>query len=297
MRVTQNMLNQNMLTSLNRNLGKMETLQRQMTTGKKINKPSDDPVGLSSAMRYRSELEANEQYQRNLDDAQSWVEFNDTTVGQAVDVLHRARELAVQGANDSNPQEAKNAVASEVEELFDQLMDIANSQFNGKYVFNGQKTDQPPYPTDDAYQDTTFDDGKINFEVSRSLVLNVNVHAGQVFGEAEDEDNAFATLNALSTALRDGDKDGVDQALGHLDSRLDQVLESWSDIGARSNRLELIDNRLKDSDTNMQTLLSKTEDADMAAVITNLRTAENVYQASLATGARIISPTLMDFLR
>jgi flagellar hook-associated protein 3 FlgL len=297
MRVTQQMLNNNMLSSLRNNMSRLDKVQKQLNTGKMINKPSDDPVGLGYSMRYRSELAANEQYQRNLDSAVSWLDFGDTTVGQSVDVLQRARELAVQGANGSNPQEALNNIAAEVEELTEQLRGIANSKFNGKYVFNGQRTDQPPYPDANSYQTASFDQGSISFELSRGVTIDVNLHAGEIFGEAGEVDNAFEALNSLSTSLRNGDQAGTDQALGKLDNRLDKVLESWADLGARSNRVELIENRLIDGNTNIQSLLSKTEDADMAAVITNLKTEENVYQASLSAGARIIRPSLVDFLR
>jgi flagellar hook-associated protein 3 FlgL len=291
------MLNNNMLSSLRNNLSRMEKVQQQLSSGKMINKPSDDPVGLSYSMRYRSELSANEQYQRNLDSAVSWLDFGDATVGQSVDVLQRARELAVQGATGSNPQQAREAIAAEVDELAEQLREIANSKFNGKYVFNGQRTDKPPYPDPDSYTTASFDTGKISFEVSRGVNIGVNLHAGEIFGDVTDEDNAFAALDLLSKSLRSGDQEEIGKALGQLDSRLDQVLESWADLGARNNRVELIDNRLKEANTNVQSLLSKTEDADMAAVITNLKTEENVYQASLSAGARIIRPSLVDFLR
>jgi flagellar hook-associated protein 3 FlgL len=297
MRVTQQMLSNNMLNNLRSNLSRMEKVQEQLSTGKTINRPSDDPVGLSYSMRYRSDLAANEQYQRNLNSANSWLEFGDTTVGQSVDVLQRARELAVQGANGTNPEQAREAIAAEVDQLFEQLREVANSKFNGKHVFNGQRTNQPPYEEENSYLSASFDTGKISFEVSRGVTVGVNLHAGEIFGEAGAEDNAFAALELLSSSLQSGDQDGIGQALGQLDSRLDQVLESWADLGARKNRVELIDNRLKDANTNIQSLLSKTEDANMAVVITNLKTEENVYQASLSAGARIIRPSLVDFLR
>lgn len=297
MRVTQPMLNSQMLSSLSKNLDRMGKVQQQLSTGKMINKPSDDPVGLSYSMRYRSELTANEQYQRNLDSAISWIDFGDTTVGQSVDVLQNARVLAVQGATETNSQQAREAIALEIDELNEQLREVANSRFNGKHVFNGQRTDQPPYPNTDSYLSATFDDGSISFEVSRGVSVDVNLHAGQVFGEADAIDNAFSALELLSSSLKSGDQDGVQSALGQIDTRIDKVLESWADLGARSNRVELIENRLKDANLNIQSLISKTEDADMAAVITNLKMEENVYQASLSAGARIIRPSLIDFLR
>jgi flagellar hook-associated protein 3 FlgL len=291
------MLNKQMLSSLNKNLGRMEKVQQQLSTGKMINKPSDDPVGLSYSMRFRSELTANEQYQRNLDSAVSWLDMSDTTVGQSVNILQRARELAVQGANGTNPKEALEGIAAEIDELFEQFREVANTRFNGKFIFNGQRTDQAPYQNQDSFQTASFDTGKISFELSRGVTLGVSLHAGQVFGEAGEADNAFAALRLLSDSLKTEDQAGVQTALGKIDTRLDKTLESWADLGARKNRVDLIESRLQDANINIQSLISKTEDADMAAVITNLKTEENVYQASLSAGARIIRPSLIDFLR
>src|SRR5690349_15263638 len=149
-RVTQSMMNTQLLRNLNHNLRNMNKLQNQLATGRTINRPSDDPVGLSFAMRYRSELSANDQYQENVDSAVSWLEYTDDTMDQANSVLQRVRELAVEGANGSNPQAALDAIKSEVEELYGQLVYIGNSNFNGKHVFNGQLTDVEPYTKADA---------------------------------------------------------------------------------------------------------------------------------------------------
>lgn len=303
MRVTQQMLNNNMLSHLRNNLSRIDTIQNQLSTTRRINKPSDDPVGISNGMRYRSEIAANEQYQSNLDSALSWLEYMNTVVGQSVDVVHKARELAVQGANGTNSDQSLAAIASEIDQLMAEMQEIANSQFKGQYVFNGQRTDQPPYPNAPPYNQPPdnqdqFDKGKIEYELSRGVVIAVNFHAGEIYGGEDDPaTNIFNVLNSLSTALKAEDQDGIQAALGQMDTGLDRMLDGWAGLGAKMNRVQLIDNRLKDEHINTQALLSKTEDVDMAAAISNLKTAETVYQASLASGARIIQPSLLDFLR
>lgn len=318
MRVTQKMLGWQTLNSINNNLSRIQKIQEHINTGKKINRPSDDPVGLSYSLRYRSEIRATEQYQRNLDSAISWLDVTDTTLSQVNDVLQRARELAVKGANGTNPDQALEAIAAEMDELADELWEIANTRFNGKYIFNGQRTDQPPYPfphsyLGDEHAGDSFDKGQIKFEVSRGVTVQVNFHAGEIFGSVvpgdggdppkpaenvdADEDNAFYILQTLSQALRDADFEAVDDMLGRLDARIDKVLEKWSELGAKRNRVDLIEHRLQDNDLNIQALLSKTEDVDYAEAITNLKMEENVYMASLSVGARIIQPSLIDFLR
>lgn len=296
MRVTQNMLNSDMLRNLSGNLQRLRVNQDQLSTGKRINKPSDDPVGTGYALRYRSELNANDQYQRNVDSANSWLDYTDTMMGQAGDVLQRARELAVQGANGTNPQEALDSIAQEVGQLYNQLVTVGNSQFNGKHVFNGQITDRPPYTAANADNEST-DNGQIGYEIGTGVVVPVNLTGEQAFGTAGATDNAFKVLKDLQNALKNGDTTQVSQLIGNFDTRINSFLEQRADLGARSHRLELAENRLKDININLQSLQSRVEDVDMAAAITNLKTQENVYEASLSAGARIIRPSLIDFLK
>ncbi|WP_339060496.1 flagellar hook-associated protein FlgL [Tepidibacillus marianensis] len=300
MRVTQSMLNSQMLRNLNSNLTRLDQLQNQMSTGKKISKPSDDPVGLSFALRYRSELVSNEQYQKNVDSATSWLDYTDKLTGETNDVLQRAREIAVQGSNGTNSDASMEALGMEVAQLYEQLVAIGNSQFNGKYVFNGQKTDQPPYDVNTAKVLGTADPdtGKILFEIGMGITMPVNVSGKDLFGPNNAANpNAFQVLEELRSALMNHDQNGVNTTLGKFDNVIDNVMSKWAEVGARSNRIELMSNRLDNENINIQSLLSKTEDADMAEVMINLKMEENVYQASLSTGARIIRPSLMDFLR
>lgn len=294
-RITQSMINSQFLTNLNRNIKSLDNLQNQLSSGKRITKPSDDPVGISYSLRYRNELNANDQYQSNVDSATSWLDNTDSTLGQVDDVLQRTRELAVQAANGSNPQDGLDAIKAEVKQLSSQLATIGNSKFNGKYVFNGQKTDVPPYDESSPVADT--DTGTIRFEIGVGVKIGVNVTGNQVFGSAADGDNAFKVLQDFQNALAAGDTSQISTLIGSIDSRLNKVLNVRSDIGAKSNRIDLASNRLKDINTNLQNLQSKTEDADVAEVITNLKMSENVYQASLSTGAQIIRPSLVDYLK
>lgn len=295
-RVTQSMMNAQMLRNLNNNMRRMDNLQNQLATGRRINKPSDDPVGISYSMRYRSELSANDQYERNVDAANSWLDFTDSMLDQAGQVFQRVRELAVQGANGTNPEIALDAIKTEVEQLYQQMVKIGNSEFNGKYVFNGQLTDLEPYTEANAMNEAS-DDVDIRFEISPGVLLPVSVTGNRVFGDPADSDNTFRVFQELITALGSGDQTGINTALGKVDSRYDQMLQTRADIGARSNRLQLAEQRIKDIGINLQSLQSKTEDADIAEVITNLKMSENIHQSSLSAGARLIRPSLIDFLR
>ena len=300
-RVTQGMINTQLLRNLNHNYSTMHNLQNKLGTGRDINKPSDDPVGLSFAMRYRSELSANEQYQENVDSALSWLDHTDSMLNQANNVLHRIRVLTVQGANGSNPDLATDAIKDEIGELYDHLVNVGNSQFNGKYVFNGQITDVPPFTAENAMNEST-DDGEILFEIGVGVKIAVNVPGDRVFGGLNPDgtpqaDNIFKVTQEIMTALENNDSAEVSDLLGDLDSRMNKFLEIRAEVGAKLNRIELSSSRLEDIGINLQTMQSKTEDADIPALITNLKTSKNVYQASLSVGAKIISASLVDFLR
>jgi flagellar hook-associated protein 3 FlgL len=294
-RVTQTMLNTQLLRNLSNNMSRLDKLQSQMSTGRVINKPSDDPVGISFSLRYRSELAEHAQYQRNIDGALSWLEYTDTMLDQTVQVIHRARELAVQGANGTNPQEALNIIAKEIKQLYEQLVDIGNSRFNGKYVFNGEMTDLQPYTMDKAPIQGT-DSGKIEYEIGVGVRIAINVTGEDVFGKPGETSNLFLTLRDLVEKLESGNISGVSNVIERLDQRLDKILGVRADIGAKTNRVELAEERIKDININLESLQSKTEDADLAEVIMRLKMDENVYQASLAAGARLIRPSLVDFL-
>ncbi|NOU66755.1 flagellar hook-associated protein FlgL [Paenibacillus sp. LMG 31461] len=297
LRVTQGMLNTQLLRNLNGNLSRMDKLQDQLSTGRKINKPSDDPVGISFSMRYRSELETNDQYQRNVDATVSFLDYTDTMLDQTGSVMQRARELAVAAANGTNSEESLNAMKTEIDQLYNQLTNIGNSQFNGKFVFNGQITDKAPFPDPDNAANAVTDSGEIKFEIGAGVQIAMNKTAEEIFGKSGDVNNAFQILKDLSAALASGTTPDIQKSIELMDQRMSGVLGARADIGAKTNRVQLAEERLQDIGINLQSLQSKTEDADMSLVITNLKMEENVYQASLSAGSKVIVPTLVDFLR
>ncbi|NQX70115.1 flagellar hook-associated protein FlgL [Paenibacillus alba] len=295
-RVTQSMMHSQLLRNVNNNMGRMETNQNILATGKKINKPSDDPVGITYALRYRSELSINEQYQKNVDMASSQVEHTDTILGQVGDIVQRANELVTRGLNGTNPQSALDAIAKEIGQIYEQAVTLGNDQLNGKYIFNGQKTDIQPYTSAGAATETT-DSGKLISQFAAGVTIPLNVTGSEVFGQTTDSDNLFSVLKGLQTAFSAGDQATAKSLYDEFGTRITKILEVRSEVGARANRLDLINNRIKDLDLNLNSLDATTEDADMAETITKLKSDESVYQASLSVGAKIIQPSLLDYIR
>lgn len=296
LRVTPGMMNLQMMRNINSNLIRMDHNQNKLSTGMKLNKPSDDPVGITYSLRYRSDLSMNDQLQKNADSAVSWLEFSDTTVGQINDISQRAYELLVQAANGTNPEEALNAIDIEVKQIYEQLISLGNSKFNDKYIFNGQLTDQAPYDQLLAPTQGTDTHG-ILYKFSDGSGLTINITGQNIFGEPTDADNLFAILTRVQTALNADDKPALQAEIDNLKDRLIKINEARSEIGAKTNRIDLISNRLGDLKMNLTSMQTKVEDTDYAETIMLLKQNESVYQASLATSAKIMQMSLLDYLR
>ncbi len=299
LRVTSNMMSNQVLRNLNRNLNKMSEQQNQLSTGRKINKPSDDPVGVTYALRYRSELSANDQYSRNVDTALGWLDTTDSVMSQVEDVMNRIKELTVQASNGTNPQSALDSIDSEIQELKEQLVDLGNTQINGKYIFNGQTYDIKPYDLNGQVplSSTETDRGAVEYTVGQGVSFQINTSGNDFFGEKDGTDNIFSVLTRLSDAMQNSRFDDIRKELTNIDSRLNTMVSVHSETGARTNRVELMRNRLENENLSLTELQSKTEDADIAQLMIESNVSSNVYQASLSVGAKIITPTLVDFIR
>lgn len=296
LRVTPGMMNLQMMRNINTNLVRMDGNMNVLSTGMKLNKPSDDPVGITYSLRYRSELSFNDQYQKNADTALSWLDYTDTVIGQVNDISQRANELIVNAVNGTNPQEGLDAINIELKQIYEQLISLGNSKFNDKYIFNGQLTDQAPY--DEVLAPTQGTDlHGITYKFTEGATLNINVTGQDVFGEPSDPDNLFGILNRVQAALSIGDKTAAQTELDNFSSRLSKINETRSEIGAKTNRVDLIFNRLGDLEINLTAMQAKVEDADYAETIMKLKQDESVYQASLATSAKIMQISLLDYLR
>ncbi|MGM0843780.1 MAG: flagellar hook-associated protein FlgL [Bacillota bacterium] len=301
MRVTQSMLTSNSMRNLSSSYNRMGKMQDQLATGKKITNPSDDPVVAMKGMFYRSNLTGIEQYKRNLSELYLWMENSEAGIDQANQGLQRVRELTIQGKNGILSPEDRKAVAKEIEQIKQDLVSTADTQVAGRYIFHGTDVSRSPVAdkgtgSENAPQvAANLADGAIdnyNIEVSRGVSLKANVNPNNVFSQ-----DMFDTVHNIQKALESGDTSTLDEELGNLDGVMDNLSAERSELGARYNRLEMVDDRLMQQEITASRVLSDNEDADIERVITDLKTQESVHRAALGVGARIIQPTLMDFLR
>jgi len=283
-----------MLRNVSKSYEQMGKYQEQLSTGKKIQKPSDDPVVAMQGMNYRTELNEIEQYKRNMNEVHNWMDNSDASLDKATKGLQRLRELAVQGSNDTYEEGQRKNVASEVKEIKEHLADVANTKVNDKYIFNGTNTSEKPVELgeDGEVLSTSTNGNPVKIEVSKGVELPTNINPENVFKE-----DLFNDIDKFVDRLEgNGDAD-YDASIADLDVHINNVVNERADLGARMNRVELIEDRLSTQEMIATENLSDNEDAEMEKVITDLKTQESVHRAALGAGSRIIQPSLMDFLR
>ncbi|RSL29956.1 flagellar hook-associated protein 3 [Salibacterium salarium] len=371
MRVTQSMLADNSLNHLSKSFEKMGELQNQLSTGKKITRASQDPVIAMSGIRYRTEADEVQQFQRNAGEVNNWMNSTDSALDKSTEAMQRIKELTTQAANDSYEEGQRGNIAEEVSQLTDHITDVANTQMNGKYIFNGTDTTNAPvdeesidinpdnlsdmdeaalsehqvtkdgksyahvagedavFESSDGEQielqfsgtgeDDTLDSATLNgdeigrsdFTVSRNdavstnqddveveLMKGVNIKANST-PQNTFSNELFGDLKQLEQKLRDPETGG-DELSGYIetvDSHIDNIVNERAEVGARMNRVEMIESRMSEQEVTAEKIMSENEDADMEKVITELMSQENVHQAALSASSRIIQPSLMDFLR
>ncbi len=309
MRITNNMLINNMVNYIGNNLTRMSSYQSKLATGKKIQVPSDDPVVAARALKLRTDVAEIDQYKKNVKDAQSWLDITEDALGKIGDVLQRTRELTVQGANGTNTAEDTQKINAEVKQLRTQLIQLGNATYAGRYIFSGYKTDRKLLNDDGTFAiNVSTSVENIKYEIGIGDDININVAGGDLFNNGGDAvlpalpalpvaGTFISNMNQLVGALDVGDHSTIGSMLANIDNDINNVLRIRADVGARTNRLELSGNRLENDTINFTKLMSENEDVDVAETIIHLQNEENVYRASLAGGARIIQPSLVDFLR
>lgn len=292
MRVTQSMLSSNMLRNLSNSYAKMGKLQSQLETGKKVNRPSDDPVVAMKGINYRTAVDKVEQFQRNLGEVNSWLDTSDDTLDKVGSALKRANELAVQAANGTNTPDDLKKIKSELNQIREHVQDLANTKIGDKYIFSGTNTTTPlydrtnnVYPTLTPPQVSGFEKD-VEIEVFDGITLKVNTNAIDL----------FKNIDQMFKDIEDGKVEYGD-AIGTIDTQMNSLLTTRANIGARQNRAELMDNRLQSQNLIAKKQMSENEDIDYEKVITDMITQESIHNAALSVGARIIQPTLADFLR
>ena len=308
MRVTNKMLTSSLLTNVNNNLNQLQKYENQLSSKVKVDKISDDPVAAAKILKAKSELKSQEQYSTNMEYASGWLRSVDDALASVDDVLLRAREIAVRGSNGATSLESSKALGEEVNSIIGELVHIANTDYNGSYLFAGGESDIIPFTMEADVVKFNFNidpaslKKTLSQEIEISKGVNIDLSAGQMTFHKNSDGNpeinsAFITLGQLRKSLMDGEQIEAGNLIGKIDSLIDNVISERAVVGAKSNRIEQAKDRAESFNASINTLISILEDTDYAEASALYKTQQAVYEASLTVGANIIQPSLLDFLR
>lgn len=300
-RITQESLNRTTLSNINLNYKKMQEIQEKLSSGKQINRPSDDPSGTRKVLGLRAEELQVQQFLDNTETAKEQINYTSNTLESIQELFSKIKNLAIQAGNDTLGQSDRNIIANELDELLESVLQNANTDNNGRYIFSGTKTLTSAFTaTRDSNGNISSvsyngNNEEIKYQIGPDTFIQVNLPGGKLF----QDNKAFSTLVSLRDSLKASTFDPT--AFSNLRNTLDTATNALSTeitrFGAKANRLEMTTNSLGNSQTALKELISYTEDADVASLIMDLKHQENVLQSSLKTGAMVIQPTLLDFLR
>ncbi len=307
MRVTNETIQRSTLRNLQTNLSAMSTLQAEMSSGKRIQVPSDDPSGTGQSLSLRATASQLAQYQRNGQDGDSWLTTVDTALTTALGYLRNARDLVVQSGDAGLGQTSRNALADQIDGLKAGLLTQANARYQGRNVFAGTSDASQAFavatsgsPTAPTYTYTW--NGSATASVDRTIgpstSVRVDTDGSQAFGWTDasgKQSTVFALLDKISAGLRSGTS--VTGTLGDIDSSMQSMLTAAASNGSRQKVLENTMSDVSSQQITIKGQLSNVEDVDMAATIMNLQMQQVAYQSALAAGAKVLQPTLLDFLR
>lgn len=293
MRISTSQLYDKIRAAFQRNMFEYVKYQDQLSTGKKINKPSDDPIGSSKIIDYRVNIQHVEQYKKNIDETREFLSFSELALGSVVDNLTRAKELAIQAADDTITSDQRHYMAKEIEEIRRQILNIANSKFKDNYVFSGFKVDTPPF--DAANFNYLGDSGRSYVFLDKTMQMAQNIPGDEIFGSGLS--SVFNTLKDLQTGMETDDKSLINNALGMIDSDMSRILNVRADLGAKLNNLESMNSRQEETSLGLKELLSQVEDANIAETVTQLSKAQLALQALRQSSSPVIQQSLLDFLK
>lgn len=294
MRVTQKLSYERYISDLLLRQEKMYDINKQISSGRKVNLPSDDPVNAHKILTSKSLISQFGQYERNIGYALSHLGIAEQAVDRAKDAVVRLQELAVTAASGTANSETRTMIKAEVDNLLDELVSIGNTQFDNRYIFAGYRSDAPAFDNSGIYQG----DGNVqSIRIGSSASVEMGLNGGEVFGGSGGGTDIMATVAAFSAALAADDGDGVRAAIDGLEAGLNQLSRGISDIGGRLSRLNAADQDLSVYKLELQSTVSVLEDADMAGLITDLKAGEVALQASLASAGRVFSLSIFDYLR
>lgn len=292
MRVTQQMTYNSFINDIMRRQKSILDTSRQLATGRKVNAPSDDPISADGIFSTRSVISDVEQYEKNIDSGLSYLNIAENVLTGAEDVIVNIHELAISQATDTANADTRKNTAIVVQELYNELLSVANTKLDRKYVFSGYRTETAAFDSMGVYQG---DANRYRIKIGAAAYETIGITGDTVFaGSGVD---IFRTVSDLVVALNSNNASGIRSSLDGLDSALRQVSDTVSEIGGRVIRLEASKTSLADLKLDLTETLSSLEDADMTKVVSQYQLGQTALEAALKASSRFLETSIFDYIR
>jgi flagellar hook-associated protein 3 FlgL len=308
-RITQMMMTEQTTAGITQALNRLNTTQQEMTSGKRINQPSDDPYGASQAITLSGDLSSLSNYSNNVNDGTAWTTATGASLSNMNDIVQRVRELTVSAANGTNSASSLQADAAEVNQLIDSIKQEGNTQYAGQYIFSGTTSSVAPYaPTtsnapNDGYLGGT---GSVNRTIGPGATVAVNTDMSQLLGNGAvpvspavtPDGKLLDVLRNIAADMTSGNTPSLGTTdLSGIDANLNTLYAMQARVGATDNRLTLATSRIASLTISDTQALSNVQDADPISTYTDYSNEQAAYTAALKVGASIVQQSLMDFLK
>ncbi|MEP6691888.1 MAG: flagellar hook-associated protein FlgL [Gemmatimonadaceae bacterium] len=293
MRITNSYIRDNSLANMQSNMRAISETQSQISSGRRIQRTSDDPAASANVMRAGGSLRALDTYKRNITSAESRVQAEETAVNSLIDILTRVKTLAVSQASDTANSQTRAATKTEVDSLMKQAVQLGNTKFGDGYLFGGVRSQSAPFdPTQPGFA-AAPPSGERLVEALASQLLKSTHNGRQVFLDS----GALAAIKELSVALGADDTGKISQSSATIDASFASVQDVLGDFGARSNQLQVTSSNLDALKINLQTFESNLQDVDLEKAVTDMVSRQTAYQAAMLATSKVMGMTLTDYLR
>ena len=324
MRITNASMVRSHLYDTQNNLTNMSKINQQISTVKVIKTISDDPHKAIKIMNINNEIKYTEKYNYNIDESVGWMNTTDGALDNVGNLLGEIKETILKVGNGTYSQNEMKSLNEDMNEKIKQLADTLNSTHGGKYLFGGSSVDDAPITvienpdgtvklefSKDKNGQTIPNTDDLKADISSGINIDYNISVGEILNIKDGNGNTVNLLdeiNNLSTLMNDianGDEQTAAKAKetllndtkGKIDTLFDHVVNERTSLGVRVSTAEKI-KELNDEDIlNIQDVLSKTQDTDVVEKFIELKSAEMIYQASIQVGAKLIQPTILDYIR
>lgn len=309
MRITHGVMVSSFLGDMNNNLNSLNTIQRQLNTGKVFSRPSDDPFRVARSMQMYSEINANKQYNTNIQDTINWMDTTDTALSNGTKCLQRIRELMVSAGNAAYGSSELTAIEEEINERVAEFGQILNTSFDGKYIFGGKDGASKPINVDNSTGQNSINisgdedivSQSLKVEISSGVTVDYSVNAVEVLKFKDNDGNDVNTMDVFNDILKNlssiDDKDKVTgENLEQIDKVIGNMLSISSRVGTIQNRMESAKELNSAQNENLTEILSGNEDVDYMEKSMEMAVAQTIYVASLQTSSKVLQPSILDFL-